>query len=90
MANNIITQFDSFLRKPNVLLNYNSKKKELARFKKAFIDIVVNPVMYYNIQTSFKIEGYFTIKVTPLGVNLCLLEECEEGEIRDLLREYRS
>ena len=90
MANNIITQFDSFIRKPNVLLNYNSKKKELARFKKAFMDIMVNPVMYYNIQTSFKIEGYFTIKVTPLGVNLYLLEECEEGEIRDLLREYRS
>lgn len=29
----------------------------------------------------------FFIKVTPLGANLCLLEESEEGEIRNLIRE---
>ncbi|CAK8531108.1 unnamed protein product [Lathyrus sativus] len=46
--------------------------------------------MTYNIQTSFEIEGYFSIKATPLGDNLCLLEESEHGEIRDLIREAES
>lgn len=32
-------------------------------------------------------EGYFAIKVTLLGGNLCLLEESEEGVIEDLKRE---
>lgn len=46
--------------------------------------------MSYNIQTSFELESYFSIKVTPLGVNLCLLEEFEEGVIRDLIKEGMS
>ncbi|CAI8603272.1 unnamed protein product [Vicia faba] len=32
-------------------------------------------------------EGYFVIKVTPLGPNLCLLEETEEGIIEELTGE---
>lgn len=35
-------------------------------------------------------EGYFTIKVTPLGCNICLWEEMELGEIKDLIREGKS
>ncbi|CAL5199318.1 unnamed protein product [Lathyrus oleraceus] len=46
--------------------------------------------MSYNIQTSFNIGDYFSIKVTPLGANLCLLEESESIEIRDLIREAKS
>ncbi|CAK8576112.1 unnamed protein product [Lathyrus sativus] len=30
-------------------------------------------------------EGYFALKVTPLGENLCLLEEDEEGELEALV-----
>lgn len=39
---------------------------------------------------SFEIEGYFAIKVTPLGAHLCLLEEFKEGGIRNLIRKGKS
>lgn len=47
-------------------------------------------VMTYNIQERMHMEGLFTIKVTPYGVNLCLLEEVEEGEIKALVEEARG
>lgn len=42
---------------------------------------MINPGM-----TCFKIEGYSSIKVTPLGENLCLSEEVEEGMIEVVIR----
>lgn len=39
----------------------------------------------FNMQTNFEMEGYFQVRVFPLGPNLCLLEEGEEGEIEDLV-----
>lgn len=32
-------------------------------------------------------EGYFGVKITPLGANLCLREESEEGEIKGLIKD---
>lgn len=32
-------------------------------------------------------EGYFSLKATPLGANLCLLEAVDEGEIQALLKD---
>lgn len=29
-------------------------------------------------------EGFFTVKATTMGVNLCFLESCEEGALEDL------
>lgn len=49
--------------------------------------MVENPGMTYNIQEAFHMEGYFTIKITQLGENLCLLEEGEEGESKVLVEE---
>lgn len=43
--------------------------------------------MTYNIQEAFHAKGHFRIKVTPLGANLCLLEEQEEGDLKDLVEE---
>lgn len=43
--------------------------------------------MSYNIHSIFETEGYFSIKVSPLGENACLLEEVELGEIHDLIKE---
>lgn len=45
------------------------------------------PGSTYNFQTHLEMEGVFTIKVTPLGGNVCLLEEIDEGFIRDLIEE---
>lgn len=51
-------------------------------FKKAFVGATENPGMIYNIQNIFNMKGYFSIKVTPLGENLCLSRERDEGEIK--------
>lgn len=37
------------------------------------------------MQTKLEMEGYFAIKITPLGGSLCLLEETEEGLINDFI-----
>lgn len=71
-------------------LEYASKEEDLAKFNKAYVGVVVDPGMSYNIQNSFELEGYFSIKVTPIGANLCLLEEFEEGVTRDLIEEGRN
>lgn len=41
--------------------------------------------MNYNIQEIFSMEGYFTVKVTPFGENLCLLEERGECVLEELV-----
>ncbi|XP_058740820.1 uncharacterized protein LOC131613142 [Vicia villosa] len=68
-------------------VNYSSKPEDRARWSKACIGEVLFLRESYNIQTHFEIEGFFSIKVIPLGANLCLLEEMEEGVISDLMSE---
>ncbi|PNX93753.1 hypothetical protein L195_g016912 [Trifolium pratense] len=68
-----------------VVVSYEAEKEDMLRLKKAFIGVVINPGMSYNIQNAFHTEGYFGIKVTPLGSNLTLLEGQEEGEVQALL-----
>lgn len=60
---------------------------DLLCFQKVFVGIVENPGETYSMQEYFNIEGYFGVKVTPLRVNICLLEEDEEGEIQMLINE---
>lgn len=55
------------------------------RFNKAFIGKVMEGGLSYNMQDIFDLDGYFNIKVTPLGSNLCLLEGRGEGDIDDLV-----
>ncbi|XP_058780930.1 uncharacterized protein LOC131655034 [Vicia villosa] len=66
-------------------LHFKVEESEMCRFKKAFIGVVEESGMSYNIPEAFNIEGYFRVKVTPIGANLCLLEEMEEGEIVALI-----
>lgn len=47
--------------------------------------VVLNSGINNDIQSYFDMEGYFSIKVTPLGENIFLLEEVEEGAIKDLI-----
>ncbi|PNX93423.1 hypothetical protein L195_g016577 [Trifolium pratense] len=56
----------------------------LDNFKGAFVGTVLQPGMSYNIQEEFHMQGYFGIKITPLGANLVLLEEQEGGEMQAL------
>ncbi|XP_058750274.1 uncharacterized protein LOC131623292 [Vicia villosa] len=69
---------------------YKSEPGVKAVLEKAFVGVVSNPGNSYNIQDQFFQEGYFQIKITPLGANLCLLEEEEEGDIEVLIKEAES
>lgn len=55
--------------------------------EKAFTGKVVIPGSAYNIQTNFEMEGVFAVRITPLGANLCLLEELEDGYLSYLIGE---
>jgi hypothetical protein len=69
----------------HVFLSYEADQEDLLRCQKAFIGVVAQPGMSYNIQEAFHMEGYFGVKVTPLGSNLTLLEGQEEGEVQALM-----
>jgi hypothetical protein len=43
-----------------------------------------------NIQNELHIQGYFGVKITPLGSNLALLEGHEEGEVKTLMKEAKE
>lgn len=55
------------------------------RFNKAFVGKVEKVGLTYNIQDVFDMEGYFGVKVTPLGAKLCLLEDHGDGDLDDLI-----
>lgn len=74
-----ISGWGSKEQKPNFAhLQFNCEDKKLQRFEKSFIGVVENVGMTYNIQEAFHFEGYFRVKITPLGANLCLMEESEK------------
>ncbi|XP_058776191.1 uncharacterized protein LOC131650502 [Vicia villosa] len=66
---------------------YKSKEEIRERLNKAYVGKVIVSGSAYNIQTHFEMEGFFAIKVSPMGGNLCLLEEMEDGYIEDLIGE---
>lgn len=68
-------------------MDYKIKEEEMERFQKAYAGVVETTGMAYNLQEYFNMEGYFAVKVTPLGDNLCLLEKCDEGELKALVEE---
>ncbi|XP_058768565.1 uncharacterized protein LOC131642306 [Vicia villosa] len=61
------------------------KDETWLKLKKAYVGVVKNPGSSYNIQNHFFLEGYFDVKVSPLGPNLCLLESFEDGDVDALV-----
>lgn len=55
------------------------------KLKKEYVGVVKNTGSSYNIQNHFYEEGYFDVKVSLLGPNLCLLEGSEDGDVDALL-----
>jgi hypothetical protein len=70
-----------------VAFEFEVGDKELERFNKAFVGVTAEAGMSYNIQNAFHAQGYFGVKVTPLGSNLTLLEGQEDGEVEALLED---
>jgi hypothetical protein len=73
-----------------VLMSFEAKKEDLERLQKAFVGEVIQAGMSYNIQDAFHRQGYFGVKVTPLGANLTLLEGQEEGEVQVLIDDAKG
>ncbi|XP_058750416.1 uncharacterized protein LOC131623425 [Vicia villosa] len=69
----------------NHLLSYTFAEGDKVRISKAYVGVATFPGSTRIIQTHFEMEGYFDVKVTPMGGNLCLLEEVDEGAIQDLI-----
>jgi hypothetical protein len=49
----------------HIFLSYEAEQEDLLRCQKAFIGVVAQPGMSYNIQEAFHREGYFGVKITP-------------------------
>jgi hypothetical protein len=73
-----------------VLLSYEAEQADLVRLQKAFVGVVTQPSMAYNIQDAFHRQGYFGVKITPLGSTLTLLEGQEEGEVQALMEDAKE
>ncbi|GAU46303.1 hypothetical protein TSUD_283280 [Trifolium subterraneum] len=73
-----------------IVLSYQAEKKDMERLEKAFVGEVLDSGMTYNIQNAFHRQGYFGVKVTPLGSNLTLLEGQEEGEVQALIDDAKG
>ncbi|PNX71430.1 hypothetical protein L195_g027309, partial [Trifolium pratense] len=70
--------------------SFEAEKDDMERLKKAFVGEVDQPGMSYNIQNAFHRQGYFGVKVTPLGANLALLEGQEDGEVEALMEDAKD
>lgn len=57
------------------------------KFKSSMIGVMNKVGQAYGVNRSLIEEGIFTIKATPLGPNLCLLEESGKGDLDALLKE---
>lgn len=68
-------------------LEHDMEEEDMIRFHKDFMGVVENPGDTYNIQERFNKEGYFGIKVAPMGASLWLMEEKDEGLLRYIIAE---
>lgn len=66
-------------------LCYEVSEEEMERLNKMYVGEVKNPGSTHIIQEWFNMQGFFSIKVTPMGANLVLMEEMEEGIIPALI-----
>ncbi|KAI5416726.1 hypothetical protein KIW84_041665 [Lathyrus oleraceus] len=78
----------SFSPKPSLQLAFDVAKEEMKMFEKSYVGKVLYPRSMYNMQRIFHSEGYFKLKVTPLGANIFLLEEYVKGELKALVGKY--
>lgn len=75
----------TFSSKTSQQLAYEVGKEEVKRFKKAYVGTVLIPCSSYNMQRNFHPDGYFALKVTPLGANIFHLKENKDDELEALL-----
>lgn len=72
------------------LFRFKSNEDRRQRLKKAYVGKALILGAGYNIHMHMEMEGIFAIKVIPLGGNLCMMEELEEGFIEDFIGEEET
>lgn len=55
-----------------------------------YIGRVAHPGNTYNIQERFFMQGFFNVKVTPMGANLVLLSSDPEDEVEALVTDAKD
>ncbi|PNX88595.1 hypothetical protein L195_g044701, partial [Trifolium pratense] len=77
-------------QKQKTLISFEPEREVVRILRSAFVGVVTHPGLSYNIQDEFHRQGYFGVKITPLGANLVLLEDQEEGEVKALMEDARG
>ncbi|XP_058783455.1 uncharacterized protein LOC131658143 [Vicia villosa] len=68
-------------------LDFKVDRNQVQRLERCYVGVVRTPGSTYTMQDPFYNEGYFTIKVIPLGANMCILEDVEEGALEAMVVE---
>lgn len=74
----------------NKVMMFTTNPEDRARFSKVMVGEVKIPGSTYELVVAFHLAGIFSIKVSILGPNLCLLEESVEGVMKELTGEEES
>lgn len=87
----IVTEAGSGPRfvEPVKTINFSPSKDDLVRYNKSFTRTLNNPRDVVDIKKFFLEEEIFTIRVTPTGPKLCLLEDLEGDDVEAFLVERK-
>ncbi|XP_058740938.1 uncharacterized protein LOC131613268 [Vicia villosa] len=67
------------------VLEFTPDNDILNSLSKAYVGEVGDPASTLNMQAQFYAEGFFSIKCTSIGANLCLLEDENEGVLKEMV-----
>lgn len=71
-------------------LYFEVPEDEMNKFRKMYIGVVRQPGTAHMVQERLSMQGFFLIKITPLGANKVLMDEMEEGIIPALISDASS
>lgn len=67
-----------------------SEREKVKRYEKAFTGVLKDLGMALILKKIFLDEGIFSIRVTSLGPNLCILKDLVTREVESFVEERRS
>ncbi|XP_058755922.1 uncharacterized protein LOC131629137 [Vicia villosa] len=70
-------------------LSFKVEEETLKKYEKTYVGIVKEAGLAFNIKKAFHEEGIFSIMVTALGANMCVLEDLIEGEAERFIEERK-
>lgn len=71
-------------------LSFHPEEEIIRKYERAATGIVKVTGTSYGLKKIFHDEGVFTIRVTPLGANMCLLEDFMEGDLNSFIEKRRE